>query len=179
MLCLYQLPLYEAQRLLKHPDDEPHQNRREKSSLPDAADLLEPAERDENRGHHDGDVKTDLGRAEREAVLLRNRADKSVTRHEGDIRQKLKRDAGRQHGTAEQLFHQAEQVALRNVKRGDPHPQVDKEAEPEKRQQLPQPGPVKAAAQNGELHQQKEDVETDRRHPQSPGNDERRDIGQA
>lgn len=173
-----QLFFYKAERLLEHPDDTADQHRGQQRSLPDAADLLEPAEGEENRNHHDGDVKADFGGAECDSILFRDGPDETVARHVGDVRQKLERDSGRQQRTAQNLFQQLERIVLRNVEGGDPHAEIDEESESEKCRQLRQPCPMEPAPQNRRLHQNKEKIDGHGRHSQGPGKDEGHYVGE-
>ena len=159
-------------------DEISHQKRRNDRPLPHAGDVLKAAERKNDCRDDDRRIETDLDRPERNVIFLRYHPDEAVTGHQRDICNQLKTNPYRKEQASNNFLRDPQKIGFRNIKIGQPHPEVDEKAERQQCGQLRDMTPSESAFQNDELRQNEKEIDYNGRHPQSPRELESGHIGQ-
>ena len=159
-------------------DEISHQKRRNDRPLPHAGDVLKAAERKNDCLDDDRRIETDLDRPERNVIFLRYDPDEAVTGHQRDICNQLKTNHYRKKQASNNFLRDSQKIGFRNIKIGQPHPEVDEKAERQQCGQLRDMTPSETAFQNDELRQNEKEIDRNGRHPQCPREFEGGHIGQ-
>ena len=148
------------------------------SGADETADVLKAAERKNDCRNDDRRIETDLDRPERNVIFLRYHPDETIARHQRDICNQLKTNPYCKKQTSNNFLRDPQKIGFRNIKIGQPHPEVDEKAERQQCGQLRDMTPSESAFQNDELRQNEKEIDHNGRHPQSPRELESGHIGQ-